>query len=110
MSRKRKPKPPLERNVEKRANRYAKRKGMISRKMNGLGFRSWSDRLYLPPKGSRPSAPVLWVEFKRLGKDLTVAQAEHHQELEERGQERHVVRTLEEFKNVVYDYLKEVAL
>lgn len=97
--------PVLERTVEARCMRYAKRKGLLPRKMNGLGFRSWHDRLFAPPKGSRWHAPILWVEFKREGHDLTPAQAAHRNDMTARGQECHTVRTFEEFQDVVHNYL-----
>jgi len=59
--------------------------------MNGLGFRSWPDRLALKPGVARP----LWVEFKRLGETPTDAQRENHALLRALGQKIVVCDTYE---------------
>jgi hypothetical protein len=75
---------PLEQPIETTATRIITKdlKG-ISRKMNGLGFRSWPDRVYLKLGVKRP----LWIEFKRPGEPPTDAQAEIHKQLRAQGQE-----------------------
>lgn len=100
-----KPKPELERVIEKRCDKYAKGLGWTSRKMNGLGFRNWCDRLYVPPEqrgrmcGARR---VLWVEFKKVGEQPTEAQADHHDEMRRRGQDVHVIDNLDDFKRLIH--------
>jgi hypothetical protein len=59
----------LEREVENPVNNYAKRRGIVSRKMNGAGYRGWPDRLYITPKGR-----VFWIEFKAPGNWLSPVQ------------------------------------
>lgn len=76
--------------------RRAKDLGWQSRKMNGMGFASWPDRIFLPPEGARGHSRF-WVEFKREGEDPTPRQAAMHKELAARGETVHVCRTREEF-------------
>lgn len=98
----------LERDLERRCVRLAKRRyGLLTRKMNGLGFRSWCDRLLLPPKGARIGAPVLWIEFKREGEEPSAKQALHHRELTARGQEVRVVDSEEQFERLVKRFMEE---
>lgn len=50
--------------LEHNCNRYARKKyGITTRKMNGLGFAGWPDRVY-----PLPNERILWVEFKKPGK------------------------------------------
>lgn len=86
MVRSRRPRLPrrTEASIEDACVRYVTERGWLARKMNGLGFRSWPDRLMIPPR-TRSCGPI-WVEFKRPGKELTVAQAELCDDLEERGE------------------------
>jgi hypothetical protein len=51
-----------------------------ARKMNGMGFNSWPDRMFLIP-GGRP----LFIEFKRLGHKATEAQSMLHDQLQRLG-------------------------
>lgn len=104
----------LERTVEGRCDDHAKARGWTSRKMNGLGFRSWPDRLFIPPPvpqkklnfpGGRNAAQQsvrrdprnaqkmqrFWVEFKREGEEPTPAQKQIHRDLRARGEAVHVV-------------------
>jgi hypothetical protein len=55
-------KPPLEAKVEADFMKEVKRLGLPVkiRKMNGLGYVSWPDRLIIGPKGF-----CRWIEFKR---------------------------------------------
>lgn len=57
-------------------------RGAQSRKMNGLGFASWPDRLVLKPGVAR----VLWIEFKRPREKLTPGQALMQEYLKSMGQ------------------------
>jgi hypothetical protein len=78
----------LERDLEDAAVRYAHQElGFTSRKMNGLGFRAWPDRLFIWPKGNRQE----YVEFKKVGEEPTVLQLQMHRLLRARGCVVHVV-------------------
>ena len=71
---------PLERAVEQNCLNFAKALGVtIAYKMNGLGMRSWPDRMFLY-KGR-----VLFIEFKRLGEKPTPKQALMHERLKSEG-------------------------
>ena|SRR3990167_2766547 len=96
-----KKKPPLERNLENRCRKYAKAQGWLLRKMNGLGFRSWCDRLLIPPSSKGVVQPVLWCEFKRKGKHPTLAQENHHGDLRLRGQHVYVVNDFDTFVSIL---------
>ena len=104
----------LESKLESDAIKWARDElGLLSRKMNGLGFNSWPDRLFTPARKKahakrRTPMPLLWIEFKREGKEPTEAQAELHAELRERGQEVHVCDKLGEFKLVATDYVRSL--
>lgn len=62
--------------VEKPILRKLKKLGIVAKKMNGQGSRSWPDRMIMIP-GGRP----FFIEFKRLGKVLTPLQEECHKML-----------------------------
>ena len=102
---------PLEASVEKRSIDFAKLEGVLSRKMNGAGFRAWPDRAFMPPeleKGEWIAAmPILWIEFKREGEDLTPAQADLHAVLRKAGQRVCIARTLDEFKQHFCAYMSD---
>ena len=103
-------KKPLEASVEKRSCGFAKAEGVLSRKMNGSGFRAWPDRAFMPPDMGtpwEPCVPVIWVEFKRVGEDLTPAQAELQADLVRRGQRVCTVRTLDEFKQHFFAWMSD---
>lgn len=71
----------------KRRYREMDREGQaLVRKMNGMGYRSWEDRLFLGPWGR-----TLWIEFKRPGEKATPLQANHHQQMYRMGHMSHVV-------------------
>lgn len=76
----------LERVIERNAIRQIKRAypGTLVRKVNGMGFRGWPDRLFIFPNGV-----VVFIEFKRVGGKLTQLQAQIHRELKELG--HHVI-------------------
>lgn len=73
--------PKKEVKAEEAFTRSAKELGCLVRKMNGLGYRDWPDRLVVTPEGL-----VLWVEFKRAGQDLRPSQQNLREELELRRQ------------------------
>ncbi len=70
------PKKRLEKSAEGAVNRHAKKLKILRRKMNGFGFNSWPDQLYLGTKKR-----FVWIEFKRVGKEPTPLQAEMHKTL-----------------------------
>lgn len=89
--------PFLEKDKEERVRVYARDKyGVLSRKMNGRGFRAWCDRLFLGPGGK-----VLWIEFKRQGAAPTKLQERHHQQLREMGFDVRVVDNVEDGKKAI---------
>lgn len=90
-----------EASVEERAVDYAKARGWLARKMNGLGYRSWPDRLFIPRvRASHELLDTLWVEFKRRGEDPTPLQAAMHRDLRQRGQLVVVVDAFEDFQKI----------
>lgn len=95
--------PILERNIENRCVKYARKHGWLARKMNGLGYVSWCDRLFIPPKKTGGGF-VLWVEFKVPGKQLTALQQHHHKDMLAREQYIHVVWTFEDFVTLLKSY------
>lgn len=78
----------LERDLENAAVRYSHQRGVLTRKMNGLGFRGWPDRLFL-----LPNERVEWVEFKLPGEEPTLVQLKVHRMLRKRGHRVHVIKT-----------------
>lgn len=89
----------IERDFENAAVRYAHgERGFTSRKMNGLGFRGWPDRLFIWPKGNR----MEWVEFKQPGEEPTPVQRKVHRMLRARGNVVHVVDNWVDFYVVIH--------
>ena len=96
------PRRPRESAVEDTCRRHARALGFLLRKMNGVGFRAWPDRLLIGPA----AAPgTLWVEFKRppsspraKREGPTEAQAALHADLRARGEEVWVVDSVGDFK------------
>jgi hypothetical protein len=101
----------LEKTTEQAAIDFAKAEGVLSRKMNGASFRAWPDRAFMPPElesGKWEAAmPILWVEFKREGQDLTPAQADLHAVLRKAGQRVCTCHTLDEFKQHFCAYMSD---
>lgn len=61
--------------IEAAGERRLKALGCKTRKMNGMGFRSWPDRQVFPEATSEPRPyGSFWIEWKRPGEKLTVAQ------------------------------------
>lgn len=88
--------------IEQRCIAHAKALGWTSRKMNGLGFRAWPDRLFVPRRHSkRYRLRAFWVEFKRPGKGPTPAQAQMHLDLRERGETVYVCDDLDGFGDII---------
>lgn len=85
----------LERNLESYCDKYAKEVyGCKSRKMNGMGFADWPDRVFLTKCGK-----IIWIEFKRYGEKPTPNQAELHKWMREHGHTIEVVDRVETFAN-----------
>jgi hypothetical protein len=76
----RKKRDPLENAIENSVIKASKKMGLTNRKMNGLGFNSWPDRMFLGKLRK-----VLFIEFKRLGKEPTESQAALHTDLRAMG-------------------------
>lgn len=72
----------LESTVEGAVLKFAKKNGCLIRKMNGLGFNSWPDRLFI----HRDSGRSAWIEFKRPDEEPTGAQFEMLLDLAAAGQ------------------------
>lgn len=99
----------LESRIESTCRDIAHAAGWVTRKMNGLGFNSWPDRLFIPPKLRRKVYKgntfhlyqrVFWVEFKRPGEEPTPAQDRMIKELRGRGEVVYVIDNVEEFRRV----------
>lgn len=71
--------PVLEKSIEAAVRRYAEQGGCITYKMNGPGHRGWPDRMFMY------DGKVLFIEFKRAGKEPTPLQAEIHDRLRRAG-------------------------
>jgi hypothetical protein len=85
-----------ERIVEGWAVKYAKRLAYLTRKMNGLGNRSWPDQQFFTFGGV-----AFFMEFKREGEDPTPKQAECHKRLRALGHRVYVIRDKVEAKLVI---------
>lgn len=72
-------KPELESAIENRVVRWAKDRGWRVRKMNGLGDRSWPDRLFVGP------GVMAFIEFKRKGEEPTELQSDTLETLQRYG-------------------------
>ena len=59
----------LEKDIEARVVKYAKRNGYIVRKMNGAGANHWPDRGFWGPNNNH-----FFIEFKRVGGVLSPGQ------------------------------------
>lgn len=75
-----------ERIVEKWAVTYARSLAYQTRKMNGLGNRSWPDQQFFTFGGIS-----FFIEFKRVGEEPTPKQKECHRQLRALGHVVHVV-------------------
>ncbi len=68
-----------ESSIEKAFLRQMRKHGVLTRKMNGEGFRAWPDRLIVLYKQH------LYIEFKRPGGEATEAQQDIHDRLRALG-------------------------
>lgn len=97
---------PLEGKIEDDSRIHARDLGWDSRKMNGLGYNAWPDRLFIPPvkKKKRPFADdrrPFWVEFKRKDEVPTPTQDRKIKELRSRGETVYVIDNFVSFKKVL---------
>jgi hypothetical protein len=88
----------LERGIENRACKEIVKLGGLTRKMNGLGNRSWPDRLIIG------FGVQYYIEFKKPGEDPTPLQLKLHRELRKRG---HIVLVLDNVEDAVRSFKKE---
>lgn len=70
---------PLERDIEDKAVRKAKKLGWLVVKMAAPGARGWPDRLFISQEGVH-----VWIEFKVPGKVPTQLQSHRLSELRKR--------------------------
>lgn len=68
--------------------------------MNGLGYMSWPDRKFFPPR-RRKTGRSFFVEFKRPGEEPTEAQWEKIKELRERGEAVYVLNNVDDFRKAL---------
>jgi hypothetical protein len=71
----------LEKQIEAKAVKWAKDRGCLVLKANGIGQRSFPDRIFFMPNGV-----VGMIEFKRADGKLSEGQKDLIQELENRKQ------------------------
>lgn len=75
----------LEKQIEGKVVKWAREHGILTRKMNGDGYRGWPDRLFVLRNGK-----TLWIEFKRPGGKESELQKVMLDNLRELGHEAHV--------------------
>lgn len=90
---------PLEHSIENNVVNYAKRRGVPSVKLNGMGKRSLPDRMFLGAGGR-----VLFIEFKREGEAPTPLQRHLHKEWAALGFTVHIVDNVKNGRELV-DYM-----
>jgi len=78
----------LEREVERPAKQFAKQQGWWLAKFVSPGLRGVPDDVFIR------DGRVLWIEFKRPGKDLRPQQKKRVREMREHGAEVHVIDNL----------------
>lgn len=93
--------------VEDPTVRKAKQYGIKSRKMNGVGFRGWPDRLFYS-KLFRKGVKGVFIEFKRQGQldDCTDLQLEIQADLREVGFDVAVFDNPDDAINYLRSFLK----
>jgi hypothetical protein len=87
--------------VEQPSTKWAAKKGVVHRKMNGLGHADWPDQLLLRPLGVITGPRELWVEFKKPGKQATEKQQLNHKMLRSRGYQVAVIDNVTDFKSLL---------
>lgn len=87
--------PRLEKGIEGSGDRYAKDIGWLSRKLNGTGYRSWPDRMYVGPRR------LFFIEYKRPGNTATPDQLLMHELLRAAGFGVYLLDTVAEARRVI---------
>ena len=88
----------LESAIEKAVAQHAKAKGVISRKLDGMGHRSWPDRMFLR------HGRVIFIEFKRKGEVPTPLQQLCHKQLTAAGFQVYIVDDIRWGKAIVSEF------
>lgn len=91
----------LESSIERSVCEYAKKRGVLVRKMGGYGQRGWPDRMFLY------RGRVLFCEMKQAGKRPTKLQEACIKDLRERGFEVQVVDSVEFGRFVIDQFVAE---
>jgi len=91
---------PLEKAIEAAVCKYAKSRGVLCYKFVSPAQRHVPDRMFI--FGGR----VWFIEFKRLGEKLTLAQALEHEKMRAHGAIVHVVDDIEEGKTIIRLYVE----
>lgn len=86
-----------EADLERACVTVAHKRGFLTRKMNGRGFRAWPDRLVHWPRGGR----MEYVELKLPGEEPTTLQAQLHKRLRKRGFRVHVCDNYDHFLKIL---------
>ena len=90
----------LESKTESDAVDYAVSLGCLTLKLNVLGRKGWPDRLFVY-RGS-----LIFIEFKREGKDPRKLQEYVHEKIREHGFEVYVIDKLVEAKVLLYKFVQ----
>jgi len=77
----------LEKQIEAKVVKWARANGFLALKLNGLGQRSWPDRMFISMSGA-----VVFIEFKTLIGRLSDGQHETITQLERCNQNVRVMR------------------
>ena len=93
---------PLEKDIENAFVRKVKQLGCITRKINGMGFNAWPDRLILCPGGA-----TLFIEFKRPGETLAPLQDALHSDVKAMGHTWYVCDSWENALSIVHEHIKQ---
>ena len=91
--------PRTEASIERAVCSYANKKGFMIRKMNGLGYAGWPDRLLVAPNGFH-----IWIEFKRPEGKLSPIQEIVIEKLIHRGQHVFVIDDVDVAKGIIDEY------
>ena len=86
----------LEREIEDKVCKYARKKNMLIYKFTSPNRRSVPDRMFVTSKGY-----VFFIEFKQLGKKLTEGQERECNRIREQGVRVYKVDHVEEGQRVI---------
>jgi hypothetical protein len=87
-----------EADIENAFVRKIKELGCRTRKLNGMGFNSWPDRLILCPGGA-----VVFIEFKKPGEDLRPAQQQLHEDVGSIGHTWYTCDNVDDAMEIVHN-------